>query len=56
MYIKFYNASEQVRVANSKMKLHIWYNKLGIRVASRVSEQLKIYEFKKLGNAGNFHI
>ena len=36
-----YCASMEVQFATSKMGLDSWYNKLCIRVASRVAERLK---------------
>ena len=40
----------QVLFATSKTKPDIWHNKLGIQVLSRVAEQLKIQDLRKLGN------
>ena len=42
--------SVMVRFATSKTKLDISYNKLSARVASRVAEQTKITDLRKLGN------
>ena len=50
--LELYNVLVQIRVATSKMKIDIWYNKLGTRVASRVTKQLKTQDLRKLGNIG----
>ena len=34
--LELYNVLVQVRFATSKMKIDIWYNKFGLRVASRL--------------------
>ena len=46
--LKLYNVVVQVRFATSNTKLDIQYNKLGIRVASRVAERLKTQDLKNL--------
>ena len=48
--LELYNALVQIRFATSKTKLDIEYNKLGIRVASRVAKQLKTQNLRKLEN------
>ena len=50
--LELYNILVQIPVATSKMKLDIQYDKLGMRVASRVAEQLKTPDLRKLGNFG----
>ena len=40
----------QLQFTTSETKLDIWYNKPGIQVASRVSEQLKTEDIGKLQN------
>ena len=40
--LKLSSVLVQDRLATSKAILDIWYNKLGIRVLSRVAEQLKM--------------
>ena len=41
-----------MRFTTSKRRLDIQYSKLGIRVVSRVAEQLKAQDLRKLGNIG----
>ena len=48
--LKLYNTLVQIRFTTSKTKLDIQYKKLGIRVASRVTERLKTQDLRKLGN------
>ena len=50
--MELYNALVQILVATSKTKLDIQCNKHGIRVTSRVAEQLKTQDLRKLGNIG----
>ena len=46
-----FNKLVQVRIAITKPTLDIYYNKLGTPVpSSRVAEQLKTYDLRKLGN------
>ena len=45
--LELYNSLVQIRFTKSKRKLDIQYNKLGVRVASRVAEQLKTQEIRK---------
>ena len=40
--LELYNILVQIRFTTSKGKLDIWYSKLGIGVASRVAERLKV--------------
>ena len=48
-FLELYSFLAQVRFTTSKAKLDIRYNKLVIRVASRVTERLKTYDLRKLG-------
>ena len=55
MYTPHYNIFElyvlvQARFTTSKTKLEIQYDKLDIRVFSRVNEQLNIQDLRKIGN------
>ena len=47
---KLYNILVKIRFTTSKTKLDIYYSKLGTRGASRVAEQLKTEDLRKLGN------
>ena len=48
--LELYNIIAKVRFATRKMKLGIFYIKLGIPVVSRVSERLQTEDLRKLGN------
>ena len=48
--LELYNILVQIRFTTSKKKLDIYYSKLGMRVASRITERLKTYELRKFGN------
>ena len=48
--LEFYSVLVQVRFTASKTKLDIWYNKLGKRVASRVTKRLKTNDLRKYQN------
>ena len=48
--LELYSSLVQVRFAPNKTKLDISYNKLDIRVASRIAERLKTYDLRELGN------
>ena len=47
---ELYNVLVQVRFTTSKTKLEIQYDKLDIRVVSRVNEQLNIEDLRKIAN------
>ena len=46
--LELYNVLIQTRLTTSKTKGDIYYGKLGIRVASRVAERLKILGNKEI--------
>ena len=48
--LELYNVLVQIRFTTSERKLEVQYSKLVIRVASRVAERPKTYDFRKLGN------
>ena len=50
--MEFYNILVKIRFTTSKTKLDIRYSKLGIPVTLQVTEQLKTYNLRKLGNIG----
>ena len=48
--LEFYSVLVQVRLTASKTNLDIWYNKLGKRIASRVTKRLKTNHLRKYQN------
>ena len=48
--LEFYSVLVLVRLTASKTNLDIWYNKLGKRVASRVTKRLKTNDLRKYQN------
>ena len=46
--LELYNVLVQIRLTTSKTKRGIQYSKIGIRVASRVTERLKILGNKEI--------
>ena len=49
LFLELYNILAHVQFTTSKIKLGIYYGKLGIRVVSRVAELLKTDDLRKLG-------
>ena len=48
--LEFYSVLVLVRLTASKTNLDIWYNKLGKRIASRVTKRLKTNHLRKYQN------